>query len=228
MRLRFGDCVFDGSTREVERAGRPVHLGPKAFRMLELLLECRPKALSKSDLQQRIWPDTFVSETNLATLAAEVRRAIGDGSRRARFLRTVYGFGYAFSGEALSLDEAPRVERHPRMCVVESGREIPLVSGENIVGRDEDAAVHLDDPTVSRHHARITTEGDSAVLEDLDSKNGTFVEGRRVRKRMKLQSGSHLAFGSVQVKFRKYSPESSTESMREVGNRRPAKSRTRA
>jgi 3-oxoacyl-[acyl-carrier-protein] synthase III len=99
---------------------------------------------------EKIWPDTFVSETNLATLAAEVRRAIGDGSRRARFLRTVYGFGYAFSGEALSLDEAPRVGRHPRMCVVESGREIPLVSGENIVGRDEDAGLQAPDREPSR------------------------------------------------------------------------------
>lgn len=219
MRLRFGNCVFDGATREVERAGRAVHLGPKAFRLLELLLESRPKALSKNDLQERIWPDTFVSEANLATLAAEVRRAIGDDSRRARFLRTVYGFGYAFSGDTLPLDEELPSARHRRMCVIESGREIELVDGENIVGRDEDAAVRLDDLTVSRHHARITTAGDTAVLEDLASKNGTFVEGRRIRKPVKLQTGSHLTFGSVQVKFRRFSPESSTESMRESARR---------
>jgi DNA-binding winged helix-turn-helix (wHTH) protein len=212
MRFRFGDCTFDGDTRQVERAGQVVHLSPKAFHLLELLLECRPKALSKQDLQERIWPDTFVSEANLASLAAEVREAIGDDSHHPRFLRTVYGFGYAFSGEAVSVEaDAPGPRR--RQCVIDSGREIELLPGENIVGRDVDAAVRLDDPTVSRHHARITKEGDSAVLEDLGSKNGTFVEGRRIRKPVKLKSGSVLTFGSVHVRFRAFSPESSTETV---------------
>jgi DNA-binding winged helix-turn-helix (wHTH) protein len=211
MRLRFGDCTFDGDTRQVERGGQVVHLSPKAFHLLELLLECRPKALSKADLQEKIWPDTFVSEANLASLAAEVREAIGDDSHHPRFLRTVYGFGYAFSGEAVAESEAPGPRR--RQCIIDSGHEIELLPGENIVGRDVDAAVRLDDPTVSRHHARITTEGDSAVLEDLGSKNGTFVEGRRIRKPARLKSGSLLTFGSVHVKFRTFSPESSTETV---------------
>jgi DNA-binding winged helix-turn-helix (wHTH) protein len=212
MRLRFGDCTFDGDTRQVERGGQVVHLSPKAFRLLELLLECRPKALSKADLCERIWPDTFVSEANLASLAAEVREALGDDSHHPRFLRTVYSFGYAFSGEVVTVDDSAAAAPHRRQCIIESGREIELLPGENIVGRDVDAAVRLDDPTVSRHHARITREGDSSVLEDLGSKNGTFVEGRRVRKPVKLKSGSVLTFGSVHVKFRAFSPESSTES----------------
>lgn len=213
MRFRFGNCTFDGDTRQVERAGQEVHLSRKAFHLLELLLECRPKALSKADLQERIWPDTFVSEANLASLAAEVREAIGDDSHHPRFLRTVYGFGYAFSGEVVPVESGEPDTPRRRQCVIDSSREIELLPGENIVGRDVDASIRLDDPTVSRHHARITRDGDSAVLEDLGSKNGTFVEGRRIRKPVTLKSGSVLTFGSVHVKFRAFSPESSTETV---------------
>ena len=219
MRLQFGDCIFDSGTRQLERAGGPVHLGPKAFRLLELLLDRRPQALSKSALQQLIWPDTYVSETNLATLAGEVREAIGDDSRRPRWVRTVHGFGYAFSGEAVSADPPPA--RPPRrQCIVDGKLEIELALGENVVGRDENAAVRLDDPTVSRHHARIVTDGQSAILEDLGSKNGTFIGGRRVRKPVPLESGVYLAFGSVQVRYRSFSPESSTESARGISKKR--------
>ena len=212
MRLRFGDCIFDGETRELERGGNVVHLSPKAFALLELLLGCRPRALSKADLQQKIWPDVFVSEENLAALASEVRRAIGDSSRHPRYLRTVYGFGYAFSGEAGPETRASAPPRRAHALLGSFG-ETELAAGENVVGRDADAAVRLDDPTVSRRHARIVIEGVAATLEDLDSKNGTFVEGRRVRGPVRLKSGARLTFGSVQARYRAYSPEASTESV---------------
>jgi DNA-binding winged helix-turn-helix (wHTH) protein len=220
MRLRFGDCIFDSGTRQLERGGAAVRLGPKAFRLLELLLERRPQALAKAELQRLIWPDTFVSETNLATLAGEVREAIGDESRKPRFVRTVHGFGYAFSGDAVPADAgAGRPPR--RQCIIGSGLEFELDLGENIVGRDEKASVRLDDPTVSRHHAKIVTDGQSAVLEDLGSKNGTFIGGRPVRKPVPLTSGVQLAFGSVQMRYRSFSPDSSTESVRGSSKKRP-------
>lgn len=213
MRVRFGECTFDGETRELERGRKQVHLSPKAFRLLELLLESRPKALSKTDLQERIWPKTYVAESNLASLAAEVRGAIGDESRSPRFLRTVYGFGYAFGGDAVSVDPAPAVAGR-RHCLTAAGREVDLAAGENVVGRDPAAEVRIDDPTVSRHHARILVEDDGASVEDLDSKNGTFVEGRPVRRRTRLKSGALVKFGSVLMKFRTFSPVETTESAR--------------
>jgi len=98
MRFRFGPFVLDTDARELLRDGAPVHLSPKAYLLLEALLENRPKALSKADLHGRIWPKTFVVETNLANLVTEIRTLIGDEPRRPRFLRTVHGFGYAFRG----------------------------------------------------------------------------------------------------------------------------------
>jgi DNA-binding winged helix-turn-helix (wHTH) protein len=94
----FGRFTVDSDTRQLRRDGRAVHLSPKAFELLLALLAARPRVLSKADLQDRLWPHTFVAEANLSNLVAEVRKAIGDTSRAPRFLRTAHGFGYAFFG----------------------------------------------------------------------------------------------------------------------------------
>ena len=70
MRLRFADCVFDFDTREVLRAGKPVHVSPKAFALLAVLIDRRPKAVSKDELHKILWPETFVSDANLPNLVA--------------------------------------------------------------------------------------------------------------------------------------------------------------
>ena len=179
MRLGFGDCVFDSDTRELARGGKPVHLSPKAFRLLELLLKSRPRALSKSELKDAIWPKTFVLETNLANLAAELRAAVGEKGRQSRFIRTVHGFGYAFSGEVHDEGESkPAGEASFRLLTGEE--EFRLLEGRTVVGRDRAAGVFLDDSTVSRRHARLVVDGPNVTIEDLGSKNGTFVSGRRV------------------------------------------------
>ena len=102
MLMRFGEMAFDSDRRLLLRGKAPVHLSPKAYRLLEFLLENRPKALSKVTIQEAVWPDVFVSEANLAIRVNELRRAIGDDSRKPIFIRTVYGFVYAFSGEVAS------------------------------------------------------------------------------------------------------------------------------
>jgi hypothetical protein len=61
MRIRFGECVLDSETRELLLRGSAVHLSPKGFQFLELLLESRPRALSKSEIHEKLWPGTFVS-----------------------------------------------------------------------------------------------------------------------------------------------------------------------
>lgn len=105
MRLLFGDCLFDAGARVLERGGRPVRLSGKAFQLLELLLAARPKPLARDELFARLWPDTFVSDANLASLVKEIRAAIGDDARAPRYLRTVHRFGYAFAG---AVTEAPQ------------------------------------------------------------------------------------------------------------------------
>src|SRR6185436_8895437 len=100
MRIRFGECVLDSATRELFVRGEPVHVQPKAFQFLELLLENRPRAVSKLEIHERLWPGTFVSDGTLTSLLVEVRNVIGDEARQPRYVRTVHRFGYAFCGNA--------------------------------------------------------------------------------------------------------------------------------
>ena len=200
MRLGFGDCVFDSDTRELARGGRAVHVSPKAFRLLELLLENRPRALSKADLKDAIWPKTFVLETNLANLAAELRAACGEKGRRSHFIRTVHGFGYAFSGEAREEGES-RPASDAAFRLVAGGEEFRLREGRNVVGRERSAGIFLDDSTVSRRHARLVVEGPNVTIEDLGSKNGTFVSGRKVEGLSALKDGDEIQVGSVFLTF---------------------------
>ena len=96
MQVSFGDFVLDSDSRELRRGSEHVHLSPKAFQLLEILVANRPKALSKADLQDRLWPDTFVVEKNLANLVGEIRQVLGESPAGAGFIRTVPRFGYAF------------------------------------------------------------------------------------------------------------------------------------
>jgi DNA-binding winged helix-turn-helix (wHTH) protein len=209
MRLRFEGCVFDSDTRQVSRDGRTVGLSPKAFALLELLIGDRPKAVSKEAIHGQIWPGTFVSEASLANLIMELRTALGDEARQSRIIRTVPRFGYAFCATARPLagDEpgpapAPSdVESAHRL--VWGVREIALHRGENRIGRDREAVVWIDDPSVSRQHAQIVIdENGAATLEDLGSKNGTFLKGRKIRSAMPLSDSDEVTIGSAAMTFR--------------------------
>src|SRR6266487_922059 len=115
MRVRFSDCVLDTDTRVLFRGEKAAHLPPTAFRLLELLVENRPEALSKDQIHESVWPGTFVSEATLASAISDIRIAIGDTGKKTRFIRTVHGFGYAFSGQVEqmrpeALESNPRVQ----------------------------------------------------------------------------------------------------------------------
>jgi len=100
MRVAFGPFTLDTETRQLRRGAEERHLTPKAFDLLELLARERPRALTKSHLLETLWPDTFVVEANLSNLVAELRAALDDDARQPRYVRTVYGRGYAFCEEA--------------------------------------------------------------------------------------------------------------------------------
>lgn len=217
LSLRFGRCVFDCVSRELTRDAVRQDLPPKAFQFLELLLESRPRALSKQELHDRLWPDAFVSESSLPRLAAEVRRAIGDNARAPALLRTVHRYGYAFIG-AIAADPAASPQTtstrpSASTCrLVWGDRQIPLQPGENVLGRASEARVWIDQARVSRHHARIDVEGRRALLQDMDSRNGTFLSGQRILGPVELKDGDEIVIGSVLLLFRTSVGSSTTES----------------
>ena len=99
MRARFGEYTLDTEQRQLLRGDRPLHLTPKAFALLEYLIERQPRVLTKSQILEHVWPATFVTEANLASLVKEIRKALGDEAEAPRFIRTVRGFGYGFGAD---------------------------------------------------------------------------------------------------------------------------------
>ena len=122
---------------ELVRGGDAVHLSPKAFDLLATLLRERPRALSKAALRERIWPDTFVSETSLANLVAELRSALGDEARQPRYIRTIHRHGYAFCGAATEDAQAPpeRARGRTPVRLFLRGREVALTLGVHPVSQ---------------------------------------------------------------------------------------------
>jgi DNA-binding winged helix-turn-helix (wHTH) protein len=202
--VSFGEFVLDPGARALTRNGEPVLLSPKAFDLLTALVLSRPTALSRVDLQERLWPDTFVVDKNLTNLIAEIRRVVGDTPDRPRFIRTVHRFGYAFRDTpgSQSADRRPVGDRG-RFRVEWIGGRVVLDEGEYILGRDPHVDVFLDSPSVSRRHARLRITAGHATLEDLDSKNGTFIEGVAVHTPAPLDGREAIRLGSVALAIRR-------------------------
>ena len=107
---RFDQFALDSGTRQLLRDGKEVHVSPKAFDLLCALVENRSRAMERTELHQQLWPDTFVLDTNLASLIAEVRRALGDSAEEPTFVQTLHRFGYRFIAavhEDIPADEEP-------------------------------------------------------------------------------------------------------------------------
>jgi DNA-binding winged helix-turn-helix (wHTH) protein len=203
MRISFAEFVFDRKARLLLRGAEELHLEPKAFELLGLLLARRPEAVSKSEIQTQLWPDTFVSEGSVTGLVTQIRQALQDDRTRSRFIRTVHGFGYAFAGETNPQEPSAGRGRRSGHSVVWDQKVVPLDTGENILGRAEGVAVQIDAPGVSRHHARIVIRADETLLEDMGSKNGTHFQERRIEGPVTLRDGDVFRLGSQTLTFRR-------------------------
>jgi DNA-binding winged helix-turn-helix (wHTH) protein len=223
MTLDFGAFTVRGDTRQVLRDGGEVHLSPKAFDLLQLLIVERPRALSKAFLQERLWPETFVCEANLPSLVSEIRQVIGDGRRQGRFIRTVHGYGYAFCATAVE-DSSSRGRGTSVATYWLSWDKVPIAlrTGETILGREPGVDVWLDVPSVSRRHARIVIRDGHASVQDLGSKNGTWVRGKLTGEPVVLVNGDEIRMGSVVLTFRVWAPDVMTETQSRLSPRDPA------
>lgn len=215
MQTRFAGCQFDSDTREVVRHGRVLPLSPRAYQLLDILIRERPKAISKEKLHQELWPATFVADANLANLVADLRAALGDDARHPQIIRTLPRFGYAFRADTETAAAEPVLEKSI-FKLLWRDREIPMREGENVLGRDEASVAWIDVSSVSRHHARIVVSRDLATVEDLGSKNGTYLKGRRVGEPAALADGDELRIGTVSLIFRRFRTGVSTRTARSL------------
>jgi len=198
MRLRFEGYTLDIDARELLWRDEPVHLSPKAFEFLALLAQRRPRAFSKEELQDALWPDTFVTDSSLAGVVTEVRAGLKDDARNPVFIRTIHRYGYSFCATAVEVaPTSPSVAQ-----LVWPGRRVPLMQGEVVIGRDLSATITIDGAGISRRHARIVpiSHGNFAI-EDLGSKNGTFVGGNRIVTSTLLAHGDEITIGEIRIRF---------------------------
>lgn len=220
-KARFGEFTLDGALRQLRGPAGDIHLSTKAFDLLTLLVNNRSRILSKTELHEQLWPGTFVVDANLASLIAEIRVALEDDARKPRFVRTAHRVGYGFCGAVHESVDTVAPTAKGLCWLLKDGRRIILRSGENILGRDVDGAIDLDSPSVSRRHARIVVSEDHATIEDLDSKNGTYVRRRRVSTVVRLADGDDVRLGSIGLKFRRRSTSASTMTASSTKSRRP-------
>src|SRR4051812_3679219 len=191
--------------RTVCRETAAIHLSPKAFELLAVLIEHRGRALSKTELFERVWPDVFVSDGSLARVIKEIREALGDSPHDSRIIRTVHRYGYAFAavvsgGSPSALPVADH--QRPACWLTGRARTFRLAEGEHVVGREPGVTVWLDSPRVSRRHARILVDSARVTIEDLDSKNGTFVRDVRLTAPVLLEAGDAIRIGPFTLMFR--------------------------
>lgn len=205
MLIRFLDCQLDGDARALHRAGCPVHLTPKAFDVLLLLMAERPRVVGKAEILDRVWPGTFVTDASLARTIHEIREALGvDAGTEA--IRTVHGRGYAFGAEVFDLGPDRSVTAAPprqvRAWLLIGARAIALSDGEALIGRDPAVAIPVESLQSSWHHARLLVTEAHITIADLGSKNGTAVRGEQLTAEQVLQDGDEILIGGTQIVFR--------------------------
>jgi hypothetical protein len=189
MPLRFGAFTFDARARELRRGGAVVALSPKAFALLELLVDARPNPVTRETLYTALWPDVVVEPGNLHTLVSEVRTATTHDT-----IRTIHRVGYAFVAVSA-------VEESVCYSILMGGDELPLRSGENVIGRDPRDTIVIHAPDVSRHHAKLTLAGTTVTLEDLGSKNGTFLGTKRITQATAVKPGDEILIGTTKLRL---------------------------
>jgi DNA-binding winged helix-turn-helix (wHTH) protein len=188
VRITFGDFAFDSQRHVLLRQGTAVALTPKAFALLEALLIAAPDPLSKEQIYEKLWPGVYVETGNLHNLISEIRTALGDDDHA--MIITVHRVGYAFAAPLARADS-------PSARLLIGDDVIDLAEGETIIGRER-----LGTPDSSRRHARLMVTGNEVTVEDLGSKNGTFVRGDRIRSRVPVRDGDEIVFGRTKATLR--------------------------
>jgi hypothetical protein len=161
------------------------------------------EVIAKEQILEGVWAKQFMAESVLSGLMAELRRTLEDDAHSPRFIETVPKRGYRLVVPVEPVDDEDTAVGTGAACVlIVAGRRVPLAEGEHLIGRAPDVAVHIDSTDVSRHHAKIVVHEGRASIEDLGSKNGTFLGKDRVTEPRALRNGDQVRVGEVLIVFR--------------------------
>jgi DNA-binding winged helix-turn-helix (wHTH) protein len=212
--FRFGDFELDVAAFTLRREGIPVRLEKIPMEVLVLLVEHAGTLVSRDSLHAALWgPDVFLDrDAAINTAMRKIRKALGDDVDRPRFVETVVGKGYRFVGQIVgeAMDPQGRVAVYR---LTRGTHTFALQDGDNLIGRDPGVHVFLDHPSVSRRHARLSIRAGRVVLEDLNSRNGTCVDGRGITSPTEVRDGAIIGVGPITLTFVSLSSVPSTRPM---------------
>jgi DNA-binding winged helix-turn-helix (wHTH) protein len=202
--FHLGDWRVEPTLDRIFRDGREVRLRPRAMDVLTVLALASGKLVTKRELIDEVWRTEYVGDHALTQVIAELRAALGDDARNPTFIENIPRRGYRVVATVMPVAESSVSSRGATMpfkLETESG-PCPLLQGSNVIGRNEDCAVRIDKTEVSRCHAMITVQGTTAIIEDLGSKNGTFVNGNQVAGPTPLANGDEIWIGRSVARMR--------------------------
>ncbi len=200
----LGDWLVQPSLNLVSCSFTEKQLEPRAMDVLVFLAARAGTVVSKAELIDAVWQKSFISEATLTHTIAVLRDALGDDVKAPRYIATVHKRGYRVVAPVRRVvSTRPDPPAEGCACWLTVGdRDVPLAEGETVIGRDPGVQVRIDAMGVSRRHARITVRFGRALLEDLGSKNGTFVGAERVISVRELKDAERIAIGPAVLVFR--------------------------
>lgn len=212
--VRFAGYELNLTAYALRRDGQPIKLEKMPMEVLILLVRRAGALLERSEIHAALWgAEVFVDrDAAINTAIRKIRHALGDDAARPRFVETVVGKGYRFVAPVEGRPAGSR-RSFPRYFVTRGKHEFMLEAGETLFGRDPAAGVCIDHPSVSRRHASLSIGAGGAMLCDLGSRNGTFLNGRRVDRSMQIEHGAVIGLGPITLTFVVLTAPASTRSM---------------
>jgi len=200
--FRIGPWTVDPAACELSNGGGVNRLRPKVMELLAAFARHPGQVLSKQQLLDLVWSDVTVGDASLTVAVGELRDALGDDLELPVFIETIPRRGYRMIAPVERADRDTVRPGGSRFWLTGAGVELVLRQGENLIGRVPEAHIRIESPKVSRRHARIIVDGDSAVVEDLESKNGTFIGDTRIGGPTPLTHGDQLRLGQLAALLR--------------------------
>jgi DNA-binding winged helix-turn-helix (wHTH) protein len=111
----FNEFTLDVPDRRLTRGGCPVHLAPKTYDVLVILIRRAGRLVTKQELLESVWPGVFVDEGILTVHVAALRKALGDTRRSPAYIETVSRSGYRFVAAVrhASTEDPAKKQRSP-------------------------------------------------------------------------------------------------------------------
>ncbi len=202
--FHLGDWLVEPTLDRISRNGQIVRLRPRAMDVLACLALEAGKLASKQHLIDAVWRTEFVSDHALTQVIAELRAALEDDARNPTYIENIPRRGYRLVATVTPVAVSVAPARSATLPFKLQGTDCdhPLTQGPNVIGRTDDADISIDHTKVSRCHARIVVVGTTATIEDLGSKNGTYVNGERLDRPTLLTNGDEIWIGRSVARFR--------------------------